>query len=222
MDLINHSHQDELQEKDSTRKNRSRKKLKTPTPSLLLKGKVLSISTCDQDSADEEKEIQPSHSYKAINHLCRDLGAVVSSQVHTRVFAVICTPNAVKKCTQRVRKVLQKQKSQVGLIHVQWLHDCLKENKCIDWKPYSLNELGQEALLLYEENRKRTCIHINHEQVGEKDEIKKLDNKRKRMAMAEEVTIALDCCCVCHDTDRDDCPYCSDCNVTQAKKRKTR
>jgi len=188
------------------------------TPSLILKGKVLAISTCDQDSEEEETPAVP-HSYKTVHQLCIDLGATVSSQVHSRVFAVLCTPMAVQRCTQRVRKVLQKQRSQIGLIHVQWLYDCQTEQKCIDWKPYSLNEMGQESLILYEENRKRTYSNLNQDEEDDDADIQDSDRKRKRIEMTEEVTIALDCCCVCHDTDRDDCPYCVDCNVTLAKKR---
>jgi hypothetical protein len=187
------------------KKKRKRHKSKSSPSSPILNGRVLAISTIGEQESNEGES--QAHSYTAVHQLCLKLGATVSPQVHKRVFALVCTPLAVQRCTQRVRKVIQKQKTTVGLIHVQWLYDCQKENACIDWSPYSLNELGKESLVQFEA---RPCGAIP-DSIGEEE-------PSRISQLAEEVSIALDCCCVCHDTDRDDCIWCTDCNVTTKRK----
>ena len=176
---------------------------------LPLNGLTFAVSTLDVKG---KKHSSSDSSYQAVAALCTELGGKVTPQVHKKVFAVICNRSAVAQLTQRVRKAVKKKHSL--LIDVEWLRQCKAKGCRIDHEEYLLTELAETTI----NNRSNisdlkhiSSQEINVEYIDEND----LD---VNTAIGWSEPISLDCCCVCHETDRDDCKWCLECNVTIAKK----
>lgn len=160
--------------------------------------------------------------YKKACTIAEELGAKTTAQVHNRVFAVICNESAIQQSTQRVRKALKKY---IPLIHVKWLQECKARGQRIDHKEYILTDdaqlvvtnreqIAKDALALAVSSRgdNQSCQEVNV--MDESDE------EILNAAFGWSEPISLDCCCVCHDDDRDDCKWCSGdekCNIIRMK-----
>ncbi len=167
-----------------------------------LNGLILALST--QDPKDK-KEGRSDSSYKEVSALCEELGASVTPQVHKRVFAVICNKSAAVQSTQRVRKAMKRC---LPIIDVDWLLKCKEEGTRVDHEQYSLTELAQQAEA---GKKKKNEVASNETHVEYDEELLKSD------LWTEAIDVG--CCCVCHDDDRDDCPWCI-CPVNQMKRKK--
>jgi hypothetical protein len=141
---------------------------------------------------------------------CIALGASVTAQVHKRVFAVICNRSAVRNLTQRVRKGLKRKT--VLLIDYEWIRQCKLQASKASYDEYLLNEMAEKI--------------VKEKQVPKDDKdasdanVSPLDSDEAILRINSGWTdpVALNCCCVCHETNRDDCRWCVACDVTLAKK----
>lgn len=135
----------------------------------------------------------------------------MTAQVHKKVFGVICNESAVSQLTQRVRKAIKKK--HCLLIDVKWIKQCQEQNCRIDHKNYLLTELAEKTI----ENKSKSA------EVKPRSEIICHEcNDDDVLLLQTDIgwsePVSLDCCCVCHETNRDDCKWCEDCNVTLALK----
>lgn len=135
--------------------------------------------------------------------------------MHKKVFAVICNQSAVTQLTQRVRKAVKKKHAL--LIDVEWVRQCKIQCSRVDYEEYLLTELAETNI----ENRnnkiksKEKSKFDGHQKSGDNGDV---EEKLILPDAGWTEPIALDCCCVCHETDRDDCKWCVDCSVTLARK----
>jgi hypothetical protein len=197
----------------SARRRQRRKRAKTSqaqastNPEKPLAGMVLCISTLkdnvkskkSSDSADknEKDKESASISYNDVCQSCRDLGADVIDLVCKRVTLLVCTEAAVRQATQRVRKALKRNKP---LVSLDWLEQCKKRGRAVDFEEYRLDKKAKDAL----------------------------QNRNDRLSASAEDDSGLEfvpdagwsepkelgCCCVCHENGTTaDCPWCVDCKV---------
>ena len=129
-----------------------------------------------------------------------------------------------------MRKVIKKKHS--ILIDVQWIRDCKSVGRRLDHEGYLLMDFASQQM------REVTSASITNRIITTNASGDEMESNKKTLlndnievddycneALLNIVDegwskpISLDCCCVCHETDRDDCPWCVDCNVTLAKKR---
>ena len=94
----------------ASRSNKRKRRRKLP-----LSGMVFAVSTLDV------KNVKNPASYQSIRDEVVSLGGSVSSQVHKRVVAVLCTETAARNCTQRIRKAIKKS---IPVVSVKWLGAC--------------------------------------------------------------------------------------------------
>lgn len=212
-------------------KNKNKRRKQTTKP---LNGLVVAVSTQekkninhDANSKDENSDETANNdddvlsidgskmSYREVCSLCERLGASTSSQVHKRVVAVICNKSAILQCTQRVRKALKRH---IMLIDVKWLLACEKEGSQVDYESYLLTDLAKDVVA----NRKR--IEDEKAQSGPDTGVDVQDESDEEILNNTSIgwsePVALDCCCVCHDDDRDDCKWCCGdvkCNIILRK-----
>lgn len=190
-----------------TSEEKSNKRSKKATNSLnnstsknvkYLNGLTLAVSTQESSSLPNDASNTSLSSYKDVSALIQSLGGIVTAQVHNRVFGVICNRSSVVQNTQRVRKAVKKG---LGLIDVEWLHACQMEKKRVDHTPYLLNDFFK---MESERNKdlKNTKQHVAFGDPTE-EELFLINND---VGWSEPVD--LDCCCVCHDDNRDDCKWC--------------
>lgn len=172
-----------------------------------LNGKLLSISICEvggalattgADNSQTPTRADEGISYKTVYEECRHAGAIVVRQVHRRVDALICSQSAVLNCTQRVRKAL---KFGIAIVDVAWIRNCLKMKQLLEFAPFSLNDLAENAATL------RICAANSRE---EKNHVPCVDTVTK----FTNGTTDLGCCCVCHDFGKDDCEWCHTCHLS--------
>ncbi len=90
-----------------------------------------------------------------------------------------------------------------------WLLKCKEEGRRVDYEQYTLTELAQQA----EAGKKKNIEVAPKECHVEYDE-----DLLKSDLWSEPIDVG--CCCVCHDDDRDDCPWCIDCPVNRMKRIK--
>lgn len=72
---------------------------------------------------------------EGLSTLIKKHRGTVSPTVHKKVSFVICTPQATKEMTQRVRKAV---KFGIPLVNEKFLHQCIKKGKMIDHTPYTV------------------------------------------------------------------------------------
>ena len=116
----------------------------------------------------------------------------------------------MNQLTQRVRKAIKKKHSL--LIDVEWIRECKLQQCRVDHNQYLLTELAEEIMDSRSNNGSKSKSSVDVEIVDCCDD----DELQPDKGWSEPVS--LDCCCVCHDDNRDDCKWCIDCNVTLAKK----
>ena len=214
-----------IEQKQTVEKRRKRK-------SNPLNGLTLAVSTSESkkesDSNTAQDDASPNgsevSSYKEVCSVCEELGASHTAQVHQRVFALISNKSAVLQCTQRVRKALKKY---ITIIDVQWLLRCKEEGRRVDHQDYLLNDLAKEVAAgkktnsVEEKSSKCLRVSIGTSEVDVQDES---DDEILNAHAGWSEPVSLDCCCVCHDDDRDDCKWCCGevkCNVILRKLRDT-
>mmetsp|Transcript_18484 Transcript_18484/g.22638 ORF Transcript_18484/g.22638 Transcript_18484/m.22638 type:complete len:234 (+) Transcript_18484:124-825(+) len=194
----------------ATEKLQNKKRKREARP---LNGLVLAISTLDVKG---QKHTSSDSSYQAVAALCTELGAKVTPQVHKKVFAVICNTSAVNQLTQRVRKALKRKLSL--LIDVEWIRQCKAQCDRVDHEKYLLDELAKTVMAKKEDIGNQQKNHtVTHHLPNDDDAEENTLNVNEGWSEA----VSLDCCCVCHETDRNDCKWCVDCNVTLAKTSKS-
>lgn len=188
----------------SPQKRNFRSKSDSKSSSLaILSGFTLAISTLEVKG---QKHSNQENSYKSISKVAKGLGAKVTGQVHKRVSALLCTPTSLENATQRVRKARQYN---IPLVDVRWLHECEKREAQIDWKDYELK--SDDALI-----HSRKKIVNNHSSIknGFDPDIEDIPET------GWSVGVELGCCCVCHENGDLDCPWCVNCSVNVAKRKK--
>lgn len=140
-----------------------------------------------------------------LKQLLQSLGATISPQVHKRVNYLISTDSAVQNLTQRVRQAIKRK---VDVVDVAWVKECREKGRRVEVDNYLCNELV-ECLVAEKEKRdrgsKKICTSIDVVQID---------------GAGWSTPVHLDCCCVCHENGDDDCPWCTDCNITLARKAK--
>jgi hypothetical protein len=171
------------------------------------------------------KEEETAMTYKKACSIAEDLGAKTTAQVHNRVFAVICNESAIQQSTQRVRKALKKC---IPLIHVKWLQECKEKGNRVDIEEYLLTDDAQVVVANREQIAQDLLTANASTKVNANDssfckEVDVMDESDEEIINAHlgwSEPISLDCCCVCHDDDRDDCKWCSGdekCNIIRMK-----
>lgn len=189
------------------------KKKKNSQP---LKGLILAVSTLDVKG---QKHAVSDSSYQAVSSMCQELGAKVTGQVHKKVFAVICNQSAVNNLTQRVRKAIKKKHS--FLIDVEWIRKCKSEQRKVDYEKYNLTDRAETAMEKRDaKSVKSSLTDATTTSICEIIYDEKEDELISKSDIGWSKAVSLDCCCVCHETNRDDCKWCIDCNVTLARKAK--
>ena len=160
--------------------------------------------------------------YKKACGIAEELGAVTTAQVHNRVFAVICNKSAIQQSTQRVRKALKKC---IPLIDIQWLLKCQETRQRVAHEDYLLTNEANLVVVRREKIAKDALVarisnsNSNHNS-NEVDVEDESDDEILNASIGWSEPVSLDCCCVCHDDDRDDCKWCSGeekCNVILKK-----
>jgi len=193
----------------------------------VLNGLTLAISTleCKQSHNDNDNDNDNTNTntnkkeemtYKKASSIAEELGAVTTAQVHNRVFAVICNKSAIQQSTQRVRKALKKC---IPLIDIQWLLKCRETRQRVDHKDYLLTN-DASAVVAKREKIAKDALVARSCCVKEVDVEDESDNEILNSDIGWSEPVSLDCCCVCHDDDRDDCKWCSGeekCNVILQK-----
>jgi hypothetical protein len=181
-------------------KKRSRKSSSglTHNNTKYLNGLTLAVSTQESSSTSKDLSNALLLSYKDVSSLIQSLGGIVTAQVHNRVFGVICNRSSVIQNTQRVRKAIKKG---LALIDIEWLHVCQKKKKRVDHTPYLLNDFSKEDS---ERNKHTKCLN-QQDTISDPTE-EELFLMNNDVGWSEPVD--LDCCCVCHDDNRDDCKWC--------------
>ncbi len=182
----------------------SRKTTKKP-----LAGMTISVSTLSDNTKSKIEEGQTNSSYNEVCQTCRALGATVIDLVCKRVNLLVCTEDAVKQATQRVRKAIKKNKP---LLSVAWLDRCKDEGRRVDYEEYRLDAMARE----YIQNRQ---ARLRSEQEG-------LDDENTDVEAIPDAGWTepqdLGCCCVCHENDTTaDCPWCKDapCNTNRVSEK---
>lgn len=179
-----------------------------------LNGLTLAISTQESSSTPNDIPNASVSSYKEVSSLIQSLGGIVTAQVHNRVFGVICNRSSVTQNTQRIRKAIKKG---LSLIDVEWLHVCQTEKKRVDHTPYLLNDFSKK-----ESERNKDARSFNQQGTLDDPTEEELFLMNNDVGWSEPID--LDCCCVCHDDNRDDCKWCceegKECNKI-LEKRKT-
>eukprot|EP00536_Pseudo-nitzschia_multiseries_P002272 jgi/Psemu1/283608/fgenesh1_pg.30_\ len=95
----------------------------------------------DNDNDNDNDNVTPSMlSYNEVCRSCKDLGAEVIDLVCKRVSVVICTEAAVRQATQRVRKAIKRNKP---LVSVEWLEECRKQNRRVEFEDYRLDKKAE-------------------------------------------------------------------------------
>ena len=173
----------------------------------------------DDDNNDQYDNL------KSLKAILTSIGATISPQVHKKVHYIICTSSAIHNLTQRIRQAIKRN---VDIVSVQWVKDCIKDNRRIDVTPYICNEMAREILVEKELDQKKKSLKKkknDNDESGsyhcdddndddDNDIIPEHDNR------GWSTPVQLDCCCVCHENGDDNCPWCSECNINLEKKRR--
>ena len=174
-----------------------------------LAGMTISVSTLSDNTKSKNEEGQTNSSYNEVCQTCRALGATVIDLVCKRVNLLVCTEDAVKQATQRVRKAIKKKKP---LLSVAWLNRCKDEGRRVEYEEYRLDTMARE----YIQNRE---ARLQSEQEG-------LDNEDTKIEAIPDAGWTepqdLGCCCVCHENNTTaDCPWCKDapCNTNRVSEK---
>lgn len=183
---------------ETSKKNKKRKK----NPQF-LSGMILAISTLQEESSNSNSEL----SYCKVAEMVRACGAQVSGQVHKKVHCVLCTPAAITKATQRVRKG---KKFKIPLVNIEWIHQCIEKGEKL---PLDL------FLLKYPEVQLTTVKLQDENKNGAEDDNQSVDNDDLPDA-GWTSPVDVGCCCVCHENGTEaDCEWCKDCKKKERAKR---
>ena len=163
------------------------------------KDEIAAVTAVDEAGGD------PYQNYKMLKQLLQSLGATISPQVHKRVHYLISTDSAVQNLTQRVR---QANKRNVDVVDIAWVKECREKGRRVKVDDYLCNELV-ECLVAEKEKRDR-----GSKKICTSSDVVQIDGA------GWSTPVHLDCCCVCHENGDDDCPWCTDCNITLARKAK--
>ena len=151
-------------------------------------------------------------SYKEVCDLVLDLGGTYIPQVGKRIFAVLANRTSLN--TQKVRKALKRN---ALILDIDWLLKCKTKQSKVCCKEFSLVELAKS-----QKNSKQqsTCVLVDSKKSDDDEENLDLNTGWSK-------PISLDCCCMCHDEEKDDnnCPWCceegKECNIILALRRKS-
>jgi hypothetical protein len=154
-------------------------------------GLVLSISTLNTSIPGED-----SLTFNSVSQTIKSMGGEVLSQVGKRVQYMICTPSAVQKATQRVRKAYKKR---IPIIDVVWLKVCAEEGRRVNVEDYRLDKEAGRAI----QKRKEVKSPIEVQDVPPEE----MPTNDAGWTEAQD----LGCCCVCHENGTaKDCSWCKD------------
>ena len=181
----------------------------------ILNGMIVAISTLEskhtKDTAHDACEDQYQN-YKTLKDVLQKLGASISPQVHKRVHYLISTDTAVQNCTQRVRQALKRK---VDIVDVSWVKQCSEQKMRVAVDNYLCNDSARmKSSIITKEKQKKSQIGASG------------DNNLDGYVCSDlpgagwTTPINLDCCCVCHENGDDNCPWCTDCSITRARKRR--
>lgn len=214
--------------KDSTTASSTKKQTKGGTSAATAAAAATSGNKDEEEDDNHHRLL----TYKQACTMAQELGATVSAQVHNKVHAVLCqfqdssscwtttntthsrssddtsscdTPSHVLSVTQRMKKALKKS---IPIWDLQWL---VKIHKCHEWidpEPFfNVTQLVRENVRRQEQNVKDDITSAEGpREVDVQDESEEEYLNTVETGWSEP--ISLDCCCVCHDDDREDCPWC--------------
>jgi BRCA1 C Terminus (BRCT) domain len=202
---------------------------------------------CDDTQDHTNRPPVVATSYKTIRKLALALGATVSSQVHKRVAALLCTTNSLVQQpqdeselsgttktmtampTQRVRKAI---KFNVPLIQVQWLYDCQTEGKYLPWTDYEIDKSLVTVKSRNDTDAKPTNNTNSNKNSNNNSDCNGSVGSDELPDTGWTPAQDLGCCCACHETDEEgttvpsasvSCPWCADCSINrvaaESKKR---
>ena len=224
------------------RKNKNKQKRKHPSTTTTQKGdESTATSSCDKifngltvaistleskhnkgPTTDNDDGDDLYQNYKTLKQVLQTMGATISPQVHKRVNYLLSTDSAVQHLTQRVRQALKRN---VDVVDVAWVKECREQNTRVNVEKYYCNELAN-CLMMEKEKQKGEKVTTN-EGKGAASGNDKVDEGECSDDAPEEdngigwsTPVQLDCCCVCHENGDDNCPWCSDCNLTLARLKK--
>ena len=180
----------------------------------IFNGLTLAISTLESKTNTQSDSDEYYTNFKTVSSLLKANGATISPQVHKRVHYLICTEQAVNHLTQRVRQALKRN---VDVVNVKWVKLCIENGGRVDVEEYLLNGLATELMNVKTAETKEA--NKPNSFVGALEDGYESDIPGEN-AMGWSEPIALDCCCVCHENGDENCPWCTDCNINLAKKKK--
>jgi hypothetical protein len=222
---------------DSLGKNSTTASTKKQTKGGTSAATAAAATSGNKDEEDDDNHHHHLFTYKQACTMAQELGATVSAQVHNKVHAVLCqiqdssssssnnswtttktthsrnsddtsscdATSHVLSVTQRMKKALKKS---IPIWDLQWL---VKIHKCHEWidpEPfYNVTQVVRENVRRQEQNVKDDITSDEGpREVHVQDESEEEYLNTVETGWSEP--ISLDCCCVCHDDDREDCPWC--------------
>ena len=179
-----------------------------------LNGTTLEDSVDDSVDIDTNETMTIANTYKTVtSFLQQKLGAAITNQVHSRVYCVVASPQAIKEPTQRIRKAWKRN---IPVMTTQYIYDCYHQQIIIPIP--MISDIPNKYRILppspsqSSSKTKRTQILVNTNHEG--------DHSTTNLDVPERI-MDLGCCCICHDNDdttigkRDPCEWCIDCSYTK-------
>ncbi|KAL7489405.1 hypothetical protein ACHAW6_015003 [Cyclotella cf. meneghiniana] len=196
----------------------------------IFNGLVLAISTLEstkttditmptRNSNGNEKSTDSYNNYKTLTNILTTHGAIISPQVHKRVHYLVSTRHAVNNLTQRVRQALKRH---VDIVDASWIKECVEGGARVDVENYLLNSLAGGLMAVKEEEKHEATRTDDFNETNEKSSKDGYESDIPDENNAGwSSPIQLDCCCVCHENGDENCPWCTECNLTLAKAKGT-
>jgi len=221
-------------------KHANRRKRKHPssneTPSqksverVIFNGLIFAISTLENTKTTDiitqtanangnEESTDSYNNYKTLTNILKTHGASISPQVHKRVHYLVSTRHAVNNLTQRVRQALKRN---VDIVDASWIKECVEGGARVDVEHYLLNGLAGGLMSVKEKEKSEATRTDDSDKTNEKPSKDGYESDIPDENNAGwSSPIQLDCCCVCHENGDDNCPWCTECNLTLAKAKST-
>ena len=157
------------------------------------------------------------HNYQSLSSLLLSHGSKIMETISPKsLHCLITTSSARDSLTQKIRKSIKRS---VAIVDVEWVEECLRMGKVVDFEPYRREEAVRVAVALKEKEKER-----EKEKEKEKDpqvvDVQFLTDK-KMIENAEGWTapMSFGCSCVCHENHAPntltDCAWCptSSCSI---------
>lgn len=163
----------------------------------------------DTTNNDINGELTIGNTYKSVaSFVQQQLGATITHQVHSRVYCVIASPQAIQEPTQRIRKAWKRN---IPVVTTQYIYDCVQQQNIIPIP--TVNEMPNKYRILPSSSASKSSSTTKKTLSTPSEPVNHDDN-----VDTPERIIDLGCCCICHDNDNttnDPCEWCIDCSYTK-------